>query len=65
MTIQGLLSTLFNLGAQTDFWNSNRAARDFWLVFAAAVVVAIVYFTLRAVRNRRRHAHQHPFGRSL
>jgi hypothetical protein len=63
MTIAGLLSALFNLGAQTNFWNSNQAARDFWLVFAAAVVAAIVYLGVRSVRHRR-HRGQ-PFGHSL
>jgi hypothetical protein len=65
MTIAGLLSALFNLGAQTDFWNSNQAARDFWLIFAAAVVAAVVYFSLRTVRIRRSRGPQHPFGHSL
>ena len=63
MTIAGLLSALFNLGAQTNFWNSNQAARDFWLVFAAIVVAGIVFFTLRSMRHRRER--QHPFGHSL
>jgi hypothetical protein len=63
MTIAGLLSALFNLGAQTNFWNSNQAARDFWLVFAAAVVAAIVYLGVRSARHRR-HRGQ-PFGHSL
>jgi hypothetical protein len=64
MTIAGLLSALFNLGAQTDFWNSNQAARDFWLVFAAAVVAGVVYFSLRTARIRRSRGPQHPFGHS-
>ena len=63
MTIAQLVSALFNLNAQTDFWNSNTAARDFWLIFAAAVVAAIVYFSLRSLRHRRQHTH--PFGHSL
>jgi hypothetical protein len=63
MTIAGLLSALFNLGAQTGFWNSNQAARDFWLIFGAAVVAAIVYFSLRTMRHRREQ--HHPFGHSL
>jgi hypothetical protein len=63
MTIQQLLSALFNLGAQTDFWNSNAAARDFWLVFGALVIAAIVLFSLRTARHRRER--QHPFGHSL
>jgi hypothetical protein len=63
MTIAGLLSALFNLGAQSSFWNSNQAARDFWLIFGAAVVAAIVYFSLRSARQRR-HRGQ-PFGHSL
>jgi hypothetical protein len=62
MTIAGLLSALFNLGAQTDFWNSNQAARDFWLVFAVALIAGIAYFSLRLVRHRRRGR---PFGHSL
>jgi hypothetical protein len=65
MTIAGLLSALFNLGAQTGFWNSNQAARDFWLIFAAACVAAVVYFSLRAERIRRSRGRQHPFGHSL
>jgi hypothetical protein len=64
MTIAGLLSALFNLGAQTDFWNSNQAARDFWLIFGAAVILAIAYVTIRAIRHRRMH-HGQPFGHSL
>jgi hypothetical protein len=63
MTIAGLLSALFNLGAQTDFWNSNQSARDFWLIFGVAVLAAIVYFSLRAMRHRRER--NHPFGHSL
>jgi hypothetical protein len=63
MTIAQLISALFNLNAQTDFWNSNTAARDFWVIFAVAVVAAIVYFSLRTLRHRRRHTH--PFGHSL
>jgi hypothetical protein len=63
MTIAQLFSSLFNLGAQTDFWNSSAAARDFWLAFAVVVVAAIVYFTLRTMRRRRNR--QHPFGHSL
>jgi hypothetical protein len=63
MTIAQLLSALFNLGATTNFWNSNTAARDFWLVFLAAVVAGIVYVSLRTVRHRREHTH--PFGHSL
>jgi hypothetical protein len=63
MTIAGLISALFNLGAQTNFWNSTQAARDFWLIFAAVVVAAIVYFSLRSARHRR-HRGQ-PFGHSL
>jgi hypothetical protein len=63
MTIAQLLSSLFNLGAQTDFWNSNSAARDFRLIFAAALVAAIVYVSLRTLRHRR-HRGQ-PFGHSL
>jgi hypothetical protein len=63
MTIGQLISALFNLNAQTDFWNSNAAARDFWVIFAAAVVAAIVYFSLRTLRHRRQHTH--PFGHSL
>jgi hypothetical protein len=65
MTIAGLLSALFNLGAQTDFWNSNQAARDFWLIFAAAVVAGVVYLSLRTARIRRSRGPQHPFGHSL
>jgi hypothetical protein len=63
MTIAQLFSALFNLGATTNFRNSNTAARDFWLIFLAAVVAGIVYFSLRAVRHRREHTH--PFGHSL
>ncbi len=63
MTIAQLFSALFNLGAQTDFWNSNAAARDFWLVFAAAVVCAVAYLTLRTMRQRRHRGR--PFGHSL
>ena len=63
MTIAQLFSALFNLGAQTDFWNSTAAARDFWLIFGAVVVAAIVYFSLRSARRRRQHTH--PFGHSL
>jgi hypothetical protein len=63
MTISQLLSALFNLGAQTGFWNSNSAARDFWLVFTAAVVAAIAYACLRTARHRR-HRGQ-PFGHGL
>jgi len=63
MTIAQLFSALFNLGATTNFWNSNTAARDFWLVFLAAVVAGIAYVSLRALRHRREHTH--PFGHSL
>lgn len=62
MTIAQLLSSLFNLGAQTDFWNSNAAARDFWIVFAVALAAAVVYFFARKVRRRRRG---HRLGHSL
>jgi hypothetical protein len=65
MTIAGLLSALFNLGAQTDFWNSNQAARDFWLIFAALCVAVVVYFSLRTARSRRLRGPHHPFGHSL
>ena len=63
MTFAQLFSALFNLGATTNFWNSSTAARDFWLLFSAAVVAGVVYFSLRAVRHRREHTH--PFGHSL
>jgi hypothetical protein len=63
MTIAQLISALFNLGATTNFLNSNSAARDFWLVFLLAVVAGVVYFSLRTVRRRREHTH--PFGHSL
>jgi hypothetical protein len=63
MTIRQLLSGLFNLGAQTDFWNSTPAARLFWLSFAAAVVIAVGYLALGALRHRRRRGQ--PFGHSL
>jgi hypothetical protein len=64
MTIANLLSALFNLGAQTNFWNSNSAARDFWLIFAAGVVAAVVYFTVRTLRDHRiRRGHE--FGHSF
>ena len=63
MTVTGLLSALFNLGAQTDVWNSTQAARLFWIRFAAAVVAAAVYVSLRAARHRRHRGH--PFGHSL
>jgi len=61
MTIAALLSALFNLGAQTDFWNSTSAARDFWLIFAGGLVATAANFGLRAIRNRRNH-HGRPFG---
>ena len=64
MTIGQLLSHLFNLGAQTGPWTSATAARDFWTIFAAGVVVAVVYFSLRAIAHRRRH-HGQPFGHSF
>ena len=63
MTITHLLRQLFNLGAQTDFWNSSAAARDFWLVFGAAVVGTIAYFGLHALQRRRERTH--PFGHSF
>jgi asparagine N-glycosylation enzyme membrane subunit Stt3 len=62
MTIAQLLSSLFNLGAQTDFWNSNAAARDFWIAFAVALVAGVVYFSSRKVRRSRRG---HRFGNSI
>jgi hypothetical protein len=62
MTIAQLLSGLFNLGAQTDFWNSMPAARLFWLVFAGIVVAAAAYFSLRRHRRPRRG---HRFGHTL
>ena len=64
MTVGQMLSHLFNLGAQAGPWSSAAAARDFWTVFAAAAVVAAVYFGSRAIRDRRRH-HGLPFGHSL
>jgi hypothetical protein len=63
MTFAQLFSALFNLGASTNFWNSNTAARDFWLIFSAALVAGIVYVSLRMARHRREHTH--PFGHSL
>ncbi len=48
MNIEQLLSALFNLGAQTDFWNSNAAARDFWSIFGAVVAIGIVAMIVRA-----------------
>jgi hypothetical protein len=64
MTVAQMLSHLFNLGAQTGPWTSATAARDFWTVFAAGVVVTAAVFGLRAIRNRRRH-HGQPFGHSF
>ena len=64
MTIGKLLSSLFNLGAQTGPWSSGAAARDFWLVFAVGVAGAALYFGLRAIQ-RKRHHHGHPFGHTL
>ncbi len=63
MTFAQLFSALFNLGATTNFWNSTTAAKDFWLVFSAAVVAGIIYVSLRTARHRREHTH--PFGHSL
>ncbi len=65
MTIAQLLRALFNLGAQTDFWNSAQAARDFWLVFGTAIVLGILYASARGIRRRRLHPHDHPFGHSF
>jgi hypothetical protein len=52
MSVQQLLNALFNLGAQTDFWNSGAAARDFWISFAILIVLVAGAF---AVRNSRPH----------
>ena len=64
MTIAQLLHSLFNLGAQTDFWNSIQAARGFWMIFAATVVVGLAYLGARSLQQRRQH-HGHPFGHSF
>jgi hypothetical protein len=65
MTIAQLFHALFNLGAQTDFWNSTQAARDFWMIFGAVVVAGIVYAAARTLQYRRTHPHTHPFGHSF
>ena len=62
MTIAQLLRALFNLGAQSNFWNSSAAAGLFWIVFGTAVVAAIVYFSLRPAPQRRSRHHFHRFG---
>jgi hypothetical protein len=55
MTIAQLLAALFNLDAQTDFWNSGAAARDFWLVFAVVLTALVAYPAVRAKNHRLRH----------
>jgi hypothetical protein len=53
MTIAGLLQQLFNLGQQTDFLNSARAARDFWVLVALAVCVLVVGSVALHAAHRR------------
>ena len=65
MTIGQMLSALFNLGAHTNFWNSNSAARDFWFIFAVAVVAGIVYASVRSVRGRRLRRDSQRFGHTF
>ncbi len=57
MNLAHLLSSLFNLGGQTDFWNSDAAARDFWIVFA---VIAVLLIATIAVRSTNHHRPPHP-----
>jgi hypothetical protein len=64
MTIAQLFRALFNLGAQSNFWNSTTAADLFWLVFGTATVVAIVYVSVRSMQHRRSR-HTHPFGHTF
>jgi hypothetical protein len=53
MSIAQLISALLNLGQETDFWNSSAAARDFWIVFGVAVVIAIAAMAIRSTRDSR------------
>jgi hypothetical protein len=53
MHIAQLLSSLLNLGAQTDFWNSSQAARDFWIIFAVAVALVIAVIAVRSNNHHR------------
>jgi hypothetical protein len=59
MTVAELLSNLFNLGQRTDFWNSMRAARDFWMLVAlgtaCAVVAMVAYHAAHHHVHRLRH----------
>jgi hypothetical protein len=61
MTFPQLIASLLNIGAQTNAFNSNSAAREFWLIFAVGVVIVVAAFAIRSARTPRpprlRHHH--------
>jgi hypothetical protein len=54
MNLAQLLSSLFNLGAETGFWNSDAAARDFWILFAVVAAMLIATVAARSTNHHRR-----------
>jgi hypothetical protein len=54
MTNSALLAKLFNLSQHTDTWNSAEAARDFWIL--AAVVLCLAVGATILITNHRQAA---------